>query len=308
MADQAVVIGGGIIGASAAYALARRGARVTLVDRGDIGQATAAGAGIIAAGTSLRALPAFFVLGLPASRHYATLIAALADDGETDTGYEEVGLLHVATSAEEAARLDEVETLFHQRRAAGFAHVGAVTRLSGAEARAAFPALGEVAGAVAASGAARVDGRQLRNALRRAGVRRGVHIVSGEAALALDGAGGCSVSADGTALDPADAVILAGGAWSRPLAAALGLEVPVAPQRGQILHLELPDAATARWPIVVGFHSHYLLTFAPHRVVAGATRETESGFDPRATAGGVREALGEALRVAPGLAAATLRE
>jgi D-amino-acid dehydrogenase len=88
----------------------------------------------------------------------------------------------------------------------------------------------------------------------------------------------------------------------------LGLEVPVAPQRGQILHLELPDAATARWPIVVGFHSHYLLTFAPHRVVAGATRETESGFDPRATAGGVREALGEALRVAPGLAAATLRE
>ncbi|HEV2236505.1 MAG TPA: FAD-dependent oxidoreductase [Ktedonobacterales bacterium] len=308
MADHVVVIGGGIVGGSAAYALARRGARVTLVDRGDIGQATAAGAGIIAAGTSLRALPAFFALGLPASQHYATLIAALAGDGETDTGYAEVGLLHVATSADEAARLDEVAALFSERRAAGFAHIGAVTRLSGTEARTAFPALGEVAGAVATGGAARVDGRLLRDALRRAGVRRGVRIVSGAAALASDGAGGCQVTVESVPLDPADAVILAGGAWSGATAAALGIDVPVAPQRGQILHLEMPDANTAHWPIVVGFHSHYLLTFAPHRVMAGATRESDSGFDPRATAGGVREALSEALRVASGLAAATLRE
>ena len=43
-------------------------------------------------------------------------------------------------------------------------------------------------------------------------------------------------------------------------------------------------------------------------MVAGATRESDSGFDPRMTAGGVREALDEALRVAPGLADATLQE
>jgi D-amino-acid dehydrogenase len=308
VAGHVVVIGGGIVGASTAYALVRRGARVTLVDRADAGQATAAGAGIISAGTSLRALPAFLALGLPASRYYATLIAALADDGETGTGYEVVGLLHVATSGDEAARLDEAEALFRRRRDDGFAHIGGMARLSGAEARAVFPALGEMAGAVATAGAARVDGRRLRDALWRAAVRRGVRIVTGEAALLPDGAGGCQVIVENGALDPADAVILAGGAWSGAAATALGVAMPVAPQRGQILHLEMPNVDTTGWPIIVGFHSHYLLTFGPHRVVAGATRETGSGFDPRATAGGVREALEEALRVAPGLRAATLRE
>jgi len=45
------VIGGGLVGASAAYRLACHGARVALVDRADQGQATAAGAGILAPGT-----------------------------------------------------------------------------------------------------------------------------------------------------------------------------------------------------------------------------------------------------------------
>jgi D-amino-acid dehydrogenase len=45
-----------------------------------------------------------------------------------------------------------------------------------------------------------------------------------------------------------------------------------------------------------------------HRVVVGATRETGSGFHPYTTAAGVREVLSEALRVAPGLAAADIRD
>jgi D-amino-acid dehydrogenase len=44
------------------------------------------------------------------------------------------------------------------------------------------------------------------------------------------------------------------------------------------------------------------------RVVVGATRETGSGFQPRTTAAGVLEVLAEALRVAPGLASAAIRE
>jgi D-amino-acid dehydrogenase len=60
--------------------------------------------------------------------------------------------------------------------------------------------------------------------------------------------------------------------------------------------------------VITGTYSHYLLAFPENRVVAGATREHDSGYDYRMTAGGVQEALGEALRVAPGLATATLRE
>jgi D-amino-acid dehydrogenase len=43
-------------------------------------------------------------------------------------------------------------------------------------------------------------------------------------------------------------------------------------------------------------------------VVAGATRETGSGFTPHTTTTGVRAVLDEALRVAPGLANAEVRE
>src|SRR5690348_4515443 len=108
VAEDVIVIGGGIVGASAAYALARRGARVTLVDRGDAGQATAAGAGILSPGTSIRPLPAFFTIGLPASAYYDTLLARLAEDGETETGYAVAGLLHIATSEEELTQLPDL--------------------------------------------------------------------------------------------------------------------------------------------------------------------------------------------------------
>ena len=60
--------------------------------------------------------------------------------------------------------------------------------------------------------------------------------------------------------------------------------------------------------MVHAFHDHYIVSWAGGRVVAGATRETGSGFDPRITAAGVHEVLGEALRVAPGLAGAGMLE
>jgi D-amino-acid dehydrogenase len=43
-------------------------------------------------------------------------------------------------------------------------------------------------------------------------------------------------------------------------------------------------------------------------VVAGATRETGSGFDARITADGLRSVLADALSVAPGLASASVLE
>ena len=60
--------------------------------------------------------------------------------------------------------------------------------------------------------------------------------------------------------------------------------------------------------MVSAFHEHYLVPWPDSRVVVGATRETGSGFHPHTTASGVREVLGQALRVAPGLAAAEIRE
>src|SRR5437588_2153553 len=105
---KVVVIGGGIVGSSAAYGLARDGVDVTLVDRADEGHATAAGAGIVSPGISARADEESFALAAASVAYYPRLLQWLAEDGERETGYEVVGGLFVATDAAEAAELPDM--------------------------------------------------------------------------------------------------------------------------------------------------------------------------------------------------------
>jgi D-amino-acid dehydrogenase len=147
----------------------------------------------------------------------------------------------------------------------------------------------------------------MRDALRRAATKRGATIIRGDAEIVRNGGRATGVRVDGRTI-ATDAIIVAGGAWTEALGAALGVDLPLYPQRGQILHLDVPGTTTSAWPVILGFGSQYLLAFPEHRVVAGATREHDSGFDYRMTAGGVHEVLCEALRVAPGRATATLAE
>jgi D-amino-acid dehydrogenase len=65
---------------------------------------------------------------------------------------------------------------------------------------------------------------------------------------------------------------------------------------------------TRDWPSVHPVAPHYLVAFDGGRIVAGATRETGAGFDPRETADGLRQVLADALAVAPGLTDATVIE
>lgn len=306
MADV-VVVGGGIVGLSAAYHLRRAGVGVTLVDAALEGQATAAGAGIISPGSAGNMPPALFPLSAASVALYPRIVEVLRDAGEPNTGFERVGALHVATSDDEAARLLQIRDLALQRRAEGVGLIGDVSEISSVDARKLFPPLGSVAAALHLAGSARVDGRLLRDALHRAFEKLGGSVIRGEARPEIHAHAVRGVSVEGNQV-PADIVILASGAWTGGLAAELGLCMPVAPQRGQILHLDIPGVQTAAWPIVLGFHSHYILTFPPNRVVAGATREDGTGFDPRVTVAGAAEVIGEALRIAPDLATGTIRE
>ncbi len=295
MTDIAIV-GGGIVGSSVAYHAARSGLTVTLIDRGDDGHATAAGAGIIAAGAGHGNGDAHDALLAEAGAYYPTLLERLAEDGEDETGYDRVGGMLVATNETEAGYLAAAPTQ----------GPGGGSLLDGDQARALFPALGQVPAALYFEGTARVDGRLMRAALQRAAQRHGATILHGEARLSRDG-GSVQVIHDERPV-PATFVVIAAGAWSAALGVELGVHLPVYPQRGQIAHLSMAETDTSRWPVIMTFGDHYLLTFPPDRVVAGATRENDAGFDYRLTAGGVHQVLSQALRVAPGLSRGTLRE
>jgi D-amino-acid dehydrogenase len=294
---RVVVIGSGIAGASAAYQLARRGVEVVVVDEERSGVATAAGAGIVCPWTS-RAGEKHYRVASVAAAHYRELVPQLAEDGVADSSFEIVGGMVVSA---EGGELDDAYRRVAARAAAA-PEAGEVRRLDAAQARALFPALAPELGAVHVAGGGRVDGRRLRAALLAAAARRGATTMSGHAELTD------SVVRVGAESPAADKIVVAAGAWSSELVAPLRVDLGVSPQRGQISHFELPDVDTASWPVVLPVSSHYLLAFPGSRVVAGATRETGSGFDYRVTAAGQREVLEHALDVAPGLADATLLE
>ncbi len=303
--DRIVVIGGGIVGASAAYHLACAGVDTVLIDAADDGAATSAGAGIVAPALSKMPSRPWFDLAFAAAAAYPSLIDRLAEDGEETTGYREIDGLLIAMDAEEAARLDDIRAMVDVRVGAGMA--GTVTRVSEAETRRLFPPIADGAVGLHVAGMARVDGRLLRDALTRAAVRRGATPVRGRAGLDAD-EGVVRAVTVGDERIGCDAVLVAAGAWSARVPGAAAESIAVGPQRGQIAHFALSGQDTSDWPFVVGFHSHYLLPFGGPRVVAGATREDGVGFDHRVTAEGIAEVVGEALRVAPGLGDAALAE
>jgi D-amino-acid dehydrogenase len=306
---DAIVLGGGIVGMATAYHLVCAGATTLLIDRGDRGRATDAGAGIIAPETNSRDPETWFHLAVAAAAYYPTLIQHLQEDQGDDTGYARCGQLVVAVSEDEFTPFDNARRLIlgrQERR--GFPSPDDLYEVSGSEARDIFPLLTPVYGALYYRNAARVDGRLLNRALRQAAVQRGLTVQEGSVEqLVLQQGAVTGVVVAGDTLT-AGTVIIAGGAWSHTFSTQLGVTIPVAPQRGQIIHLGLPGLETGAWPIISAFHHHYMVAWPDSRVVVGATRETGSGFHPHTTVAGVQEVLNEAQRVAPALAQAEIRD
>ena len=306
-----VVVGGGIVGTATAFELGRAGARTLLVDRADAGRATDAGAGILSPETAKRDDTSWVDLVRAAGRHYDQLLPQL----DPDNGWARCGILQLATRDSDLPAWEWVA-----ERADG------ATEISADEARDMVPVLGSIVRALHHPGAARVDGRKMCAALARAAQQLGVEVrqasvdevrsaessgasgsKSGWGSGGGSGSGGrAAVVVDGELVD-ADAVVIAGGAWTRRFGAQLGVQLPVGPLRGQIAHLLVPEHETARWPIVQQVYGHYMVPWDDHRVAVGATVE-DAGFAADVTAGGVHEIMREALRVMPGLAGSTLRE
>lgn len=301
------VIGGGIVGASVAYHLAKAGTKAILVDGSHEGKATSAGAGIVAPGTSLRPLPAFFELAKPAVAYYPLLAADLASINGENSGYEVCGKLMVAETSDKAKLFPELKALFEHRRADGMPNLDEISDLSPAEAQKMLPILGNMEAAMYISGAARVDGRALRTSLTDAAENLGAQIIRGEAHMDITSGKVTGITIDDERI-AVDAVVVAAGAWINQVLQPTGFELAINPQKGQIVHISMPGQNTSDWPILGWGGSQYQLSFGPDRVVCGATREFDSGYDTRVTPGGVKQVLDEQLRLCPGLAEGTLEE
>ncbi|WP_138493627.1 NAD(P)/FAD-dependent oxidoreductase [Paenibacillus pinistramenti] len=299
-----IVIGAGILGASAAYHLAKLGAEVLIIDRKDKGQATDAAAGIICPWLSQRRNKSWYRLAKAGARYYPDLIQALEDEGETDTGYAQVGALNIH---EDPAKIIKMEERAYARLHDA-PEIGMISSLDDQQTRNLFPPLREGFQSVHISGAARVDGRALRDALLRSAQRNGAVLIHDDAKLTFSENRVTGVAAGGKAYQ-ADEVMVCAGAWAGELLRPLGIPMIVGFQKAQIVHLELPGSAdTGSWPVLMPPTDQYLLAFDKQSIVMGATHENDTGFDTRVTAGGIQEVLNKGLDLAPALAECTFRE
>ncbi len=309
---RVVVIGGGIVGASTAYHLSRpeltggADVEVIVVDQAHTGKATLAGAGIVCPWPSAAATGAYLDLYLAGAGYYTTLIEALAAEEHRQRflGFRRVGALVVSERSDDLDAAQERT----QRRAAGRPEVGRVDRISNRAARERFPPLRRGVDALHIEGAIRVDGGRLAHTMIRTAAANRVTAHPGSATLVIDDRRVTGIRV-GDDVVSADRVVITGGAWTNELLEPLGpgLSVDVEPQKGQIVHLRV-DADTSHWPIVMPVGLQYLVGFEDSRVVAGATRETDSGFDTRVTVAGQLQVLEAALAIAPGLADAEIIE
>ncbi|MCC5803287.1 NAD(P)/FAD-dependent oxidoreductase [Rossellomorea vietnamensis] len=298
-----IIIGAGILGASTAYHLAKAGADVTIIDRKDLGQATDAAAGIVCPWLSQRRNKVWYRLAKGGARYYPSIIGQLKADGETETGYKRVGAISLHTDVNKLHKMMERA----EKRREDAPEIGELTLLTSEETRQRFPLLSEEFQAVHVSGAARVDGRAMRDALLNGAKKNGATLRQGDAGLLHEKNRITGVQIADEVLR-ADGVIVTAGAWAKELFQPLGIDFLVTSQKAQILHLEIGGGETGEWPVVMPPNDQYLLAFPEGKVVAGATHENDVGFDHRVTAGGLHEVLQKATAVAPGIGDAAVVE
>lgn len=298
-----IVIGGGILGASTAYHLAKKGAEVIIVDRKDNGQATDAAAGIICPWLSQRRNKAWYALAKAGARYYPHLIEELKRDGETKTGYAKVGAISLHTDQKKLDKM--IERALIRRQEAP--EIGDITPLSPQETKSLFPLVDEQFTSVHVSGGARVDGRELRDSLLRAAHKNGATLIHENADLLFSKKKVIGVKA-GNEHFYADTVIVCAGAWAHPLLRPLGVDFKVTFQKAQIVHLKLPDEHTDNLPVLMPPGTLYLLAFEDNKIVAGSTHEDTEVFDTQVTVGGLQELFNKSSEIVPCLNKGTFLE
>ncbi|HEU0370077.1 MAG TPA: glycine oxidase ThiO [Candidatus Acidoferrum sp.] len=297
---DAVIAGGGLIGAAIALELTRVGLRVGVFDAREPGrEASWASAGILSPAPENSAMIAMVPLGRISLTMYPEFNAAVEELSGLPTGYRAKGTLEALFSRHAKQELNTIIALHHGLGLEAEA-------LSAQEAREVEPALSdEVEAAVLRPDEASVDNRLLAAALLAAAKRGGAQIFPGSPVQSIWREGsrcrGFILAAENKIV--AGHTIIAAGCFSSQIA---GVEefAPVRPAKGQMVSLRCPAAKIER---VLWSERVYLVPRNDGRILAGATVE-HVGFDKTVTASGIHANQGAAIELAPALAAAQVEE
>lgn len=296
---DAVVAGGGVIGASIALELAEAGLKVGLFDAREPGrEASWASAGLISPAPGSADMIPFVPMSLASAELYPEFIRKVEGLAGMNVGYRKEGALDAILEANPEEELSTVMALEHG--------VGLKAKALNAEqARQMEPALTEeITAAIFRPDEASLDARAFTDAVLKAGRRRGVDIFAGNGAKAIWKEGG---ECRGLILENGKAgakwTVIAAGCYSARIE-GVAPYAPVFPAKGQMIGLRCEGLEIKR---VLWLEHTYLVPRKDGGLLAGSTIE-RSGFDRDVTAGGMKKILSEAIRMVPGLEKARIEE
>ncbi|MBR7928062.1 FAD-binding oxidoreductase [Aerococcaceae bacterium zg-ZUI334] len=272
MAKESIaIIGGGIVGSTAAYYLAKAGYTVTLFDEGT-GQATSAAAGIICPWFTLRRNKPWYFLVSQGAEFYRQLMRDLTDDGfETTHIFKEQGALIIRKNQKSLDRDIDASTLKKETAPS----IQTVKTLSPQESNELFPMLETDYSATHVQGGGRVDGAALIKTLKQAFTMHGGQLINKAAMLTNEHL----IQYQQQEPQSFDKILLAAGAWLPNLLEPLNYTVDIRPQKGQLFSIQTNFQDTGNWPVIMPPGKVDIIPNANGEIVIGATHEDDMGYD-----------------------------
>lgn len=291
--SDVIIVGGGVIGASIAYHLAKRGQSVTLLERSRLGtEASAAAAGMLGAQSEMEDTGPLFQWARQSRAMFPELSGELRSLTGIDIGLVREGLLNVALSDAQEQELRAREKL---QRAAGeraeWLSAAAAAELEPALSKATRGALylpedGQVEApqlAAAFAQAARVLGAKMQEFAQVQGLLterdRVIGVMTSEGPLY------------------SDHVVVAAGTWSGQFLAGCGIDLPVYPVKGECFSVLTEKRELLKTLFTPGC---YIVPKAGGRLLVGAT-VVPGSYDRKVSLAGLTELMARAKQLMPAI-------
>lgn len=296
---EVAIAGGGLIGATIAFELARAGLHVALFDRQQPGEGSSwAAAGILSPAPENAGMISTVPLGRASLQLYPEFVASVEEISGQSVGYRTQGTLEALFSSDAQEKLNTIIALHHG--------LGLKAEpVSAEDAREMEPALSpDLEAAVFRPDEACVDNRALTRAVLIAAERSGVKLFSEShvQSIAKNGERCAGFIVNGERIE-SRWTIVAAGCFSAEIEGAAQY-APVRPAKGQMISLRAKGFSVER---VLWSDHVYLVPRNDGRILAGATVEYV-GFEKNVTVGGLEKILAAALQLAPPLADAQIEE
>lgn len=269
MTKTIAIVGGGIVGTTAAYYLVRDGHAVTLFDKGT-GQATKAAAGIICPWLSKRRNKPWYRLASGGAAFFHQLINDLTTDGIDTSFYHRSG----AVLLKKRAKATEEQYQLGLKRREDAPEIGELKILNQEELSSLLPSLQTQHNALFVEGGARVDGSLYIETMQKWLAENGGTVIRERASLTAENQ--LQTTNHSYTFDK---IILTVGAWLPSILEPLGWEVDIRPQKGQLVVMQTTDHENHRLPVIMPEGEIDVLPIGEGKVIVGASHENDQGYD-----------------------------